>query len=170
MSDISNHKLNRMKKNDIIAILRETEEKMIGYRQSAQDNAGQICVLNDSIDDHMIEEATLKKTIQELNDSNKKLMDKIKFYQSQKESNKKRDNKILEYFEKGMIEKLNMVDDRNKELEGEVARLEELCRQRFFDNEKLENEKKEYIEEFKEKNEWREKLKSIKNTINELYI
>jgi chromosome segregation ATPase len=155
---MSDWKLNRMKKSDIIAVLRETETKLSGYRQSAQDNAGQICVLNDNIDDHMIEEATLKKTIQELNESNKKLMDKIKFYQSQKEKNKKRDNKILEYFEKGMIEKLNIVDDKNKELEDEVARLEELSKQRFFENEKLKNENKELIEECKDKNKWNEKL------------
>jgi predicted nuclease with TOPRIM domain len=85
-------------------------------------------------------------------------MDKIKFYQSQKEKNKKRDNKILEYFEKGMIEKLNIVDDKNKELEDEVARLEELSKQRFFENEKLKNENKELIEECKDKNKWNEKL------------
>jgi len=127
---MSDWKLNRMKKSDIIAILRETEEKMNGYRQSAQDNAGQICVLNDNIDDHMIEEATLKKTIQELNDSNKKLMDKVKFYQQQKENNKKRENKIEDYVNKGLIEKIELLEKENKEL----------------------------IEECTDKNKWNEKL------------
>tara|TARA_R100001440_G_scaffold451_2_gene1269 strand:- start:6474 stop:7112 length:639 start_codon:yes stop_codon:yes gene_type:complete len=130
-----------MKKGDIIKLFRETEEKLFGY-------PSEILELNERIDDHMIQEATLKKTINELNESNKKLMDKVKFYQQQKEKNKKRDNKIEDYINKGLIEKIEGLQEENKQFQGEIVRLEELSKQRFFENEKLSSELKNLNETF----------------------
>jgi hypothetical protein len=143
-SNISDHKLTRMKKSDIIALFRETEKKLfgadVGHKMFVNETNTEIEELNDRIDDHMIQEAMNVKTIQELNESNKKLMEKIKFYQDQKENGKKRENKISDYFEKGMLEKVEGLESLNKELEGEVVRLEELCKVRFNENEKLKKE------------------------------
>ena len=39
MSNISDHKLTRMKKEDIIKLFRETEEKLFGFTASAEKQA-----------------------------------------------------------------------------------------------------------------------------------
>lgn len=167
MSNISDHKLTRMKKEDIIKLFRETEEKLFGFTASAEKAVVEIEELNERIDDHMIQEAMNKKTINELNESNKKLMEKVKFYQNQKDNNKKRDNKIFDYFEKGMLEKIEGLEAHNKELQLEVIRLEELCKQKHNNIELLEKEKEELIEECKEKNKWNEKLQEHHDRSNE---
>jgi len=170
MSNTSDHKLTRMKKGDIIKLFRETEEKLFGFTASAEKAVVEIEELNERIDDHMIQEAMNKKTINELNESNKKLVEKVKFYQNQKDNNKKRENKISDYFEKGMLEKIEGLEQQNKELQEEVFRLEDLSKQRFFENEKfkvLEKEKEELIEECNEKNKWNEKLQEHHDRSNE---
>lgn len=139
MSNISDHKLTRMKKEDIIKLFRETEEKLFGFTASAEKAMVEIQELNERIDDHMIQEAMNKKTINELNESNKKLMDKVKFYQQQKENNKKKENKVADYLNNGLIEKVEL----------------------------LEKEKEELIEECKEKNKWNEKLQEHHDRSNE---
>lgn len=157
-SNMSDWKLNRMKKSDIIALFRETEQKLFGFTTSANKAVVEIEELNERIDDHMIQEDMNKKTINELNESNKKLMEKIKFHQVQKENGKKRENKISDYFEKGMLEKVEGLESHNKELEGEVVRLEELCKQKHDMIDKFEKEKEELIQECKDKNEKNELL------------
>lgn len=125
---MSDWKLNRMKKSDIIAVLRETETKLFGASQlvsDIDDYRAEINNLQDNIDTH-------KKTIQELNDSNKKLMDKIKFYQEQKENNKKRENKIEDYVNSGLIEKIKILENEKQEL------IEE-CKNKNSVNEELDN-------------------------------
>lgn len=129
-SNISDHKLTRMKKGDIITLFRETEQKLFGFTTSANKAVVEIEELNERIDDHMIQEAMNKKTINELNESNKRLMEKIKFYQDQKENNKKNDNKVADYINNGLLEKIQL----------------------------FEKEKQELIEECKGKNEWNEEL------------
>ena len=130
-------RLNRMKKSDIITVFRETEQMLFGFTTSANKAVVEIEELNERIDDYMVQEDMNKKTINELNESNKKLMEKVKFYQVQKENNKKKENKVADYVNNGLIEKIESLDERNQELQGEVVRLEGLSKQRFFENEKL---------------------------------
>jgi len=143
MSNISDHKLTRMKKGDIIKLFRETEEKLfganVGHKMFVEQTDTEIQELNERIDDHMIQEAMNKKTINELNESNKKLMEKVKFYQVQKENNKNKENKVADYLNNGLIEKIEL----------------------------LEKEKQELIEECKEKNKWNEKLQGHHDCSNE---
>lgn len=171
MSNISDHKLTRMKKGDIIKLFRETEEKLfgatVGHKMFVEETDTEMEELKNRIDDYMVQEDMNKKTINELNESNKKLMEKINFYQNQKENNKKRENKISDYFEKGMLEKVEGLEAENKELQGEVRRLEGVCKYRFKENETLKKEKEELIEECKEKNKWNEKLQEHHDCSNE---
>ena len=149
-SNISDHKLTRMKKGDIIALFRETEQKLLGtymLEEAVQElqwkvadeegknkkHVAEIEELNERIDDHMIQEDMNKKTINELNESNKKLMEKIKFYQDQKENNKKKDNKIADYLNNGLIEKI-------ESLEKEKEELIDVCKNKNEMNEALEEE------------------------------
>ena len=136
---MSDWKLNRMKKGDIIILLRKTEEKLFGFSESANKAVVEIEELNERIDDYMVQEDMNVKTIKELNESNKRLMEKVKFYQDQKENNKKKDNKIADYLNKGLIEKVEL----------------------------LEKEKEELIEECKEKNKWNEKIQQHHDLSNE---
>ena len=85
-------------------------------------------------------------------------MEKIKFYQVQKKNGSKRENKISDYFEKGMLEKVEGLEAHNRELQGEVVRLEELCKQKHDMVDKFEKNKEELIEECKDKNEKNEAL------------
>jgi chromosome segregation ATPase len=173
---MSDWKLNRMKKSDIITLLRKTEEKLAGFTASANKAVVEIEELNERIDDHMIQEDMNVKTINELNESNKKLMEKVKFYQNQKENNKKRENKISDYFEKGMLEKIEGLEQENKELQGEIVRLEGLSKQRFFENEKLKKEMNNLKETFElgsqcaedVHNSFYEKIKLLENEKEEL--
>jgi chromosome segregation ATPase len=120
----------------------------------------------------MIQEAMNKKTINELNESNKKLMEKVKFYQQQKENNKKKDNKVADYLNNGLIEKIELLE---KEKEDLIHKYEDQhnysCEMGdFIDKQKeekdklkekvelLEKEKEELIEECKEKNVKNEQL------------
>ncbi len=146
MSNTSDHKLTRMKKGDIIKLFRETEEKLFGFTASAEKAVVEIEELNERIDDHMIQEAMNKKTINELNESNKKLVEKVKFYQQQKENNKNKENKVADYVNNGLIEKIESLEVINKNLE---------------------KEKEELIEECKEKNKWNEKLQEHHDCSNE---
>ena len=91
---MSDWKLNRMKKDDIIYLLRKTEEKLAGFTASANKAVVEIEELNERIDDHMIQEDMNVKTINELNESNKRLMEKVKFYQVQKENNKNKEIRL----------------------------------------------------------------------------
>jgi len=160
MSNISNHKLGRMKKGDIIELFRETEAKLFGYPP-------EILELNERIDDHMIQEATLKKTIQELNESNKKLMNKVKFYQQQKEKNKKRENKIEDYVNKGLVEKIELLEKEKEDLTGMFNVVVKSEEEKVHKIELLEKEKEELIQECKEKNKWNEKLQGHHDFSNE---
>jgi chromosome segregation ATPase len=139
-SNISDHKLTRMKKGDIIALFRETEQKLFGFTTSANKAVVEIEELNERIDDHMIQEDMNKKTINELNESNKKLMEKVKFYQDQKENNKKKDNKIADYLNNGLIEKIESLEELNKNLEKEKEELIDVCKNKNEMNEALEEE------------------------------
>ena len=190
---MSDWKLNRMKKSDIIALLRETEQKLLGtymleeavkeLEWKVADEEGknkkhvvEIEELNDRIDDHMVQEDMNKKTINELNESNKKLMEKIKFHQVQKENNKNRENKISDYLNKGLVEKIEGLEERNQELQGEVIRLEEVCKFRFNENEKLKKEVDNLKETFElgsqcaedVHNSFYEKIKLLENEKEEL--
>jgi len=104
----------------------------------------EILDLNNQIDDFLIQEDMNKKTVQELNESNKKLMEKINFYVKQKENNTKKEHKINDYFDKGLVEQNNLLETKNLQLIADVAILE--------------NEKLELIEECKNKNETNELL------------
>jgi len=154
---MSDWKLNRMKKSDIIALLRETEEKLLGIfmleeavkelEWKVADEEGknkkhvvEIEELNERIDDHMIQEDMNKKTINELNESNKKLMEKIKFYQDQKENNKKKDNKVADYLNNGLIARIESLEELNKNLEKEKEELIDVCKNKNEMNEALEEE------------------------------
>ena len=147
---MSDWKLNRMKKSDIIALLRETEEKLLGIfmleeavkelEWKVADEEGknkkhvvEIEELNERIDDHMIQEAMNKKTINELNEVYEKLMEKIKFYQDQKENNKKKENKVADYLNNGLIEKIELLEKEKEDL------IEE-CKDKNESNEALEDE------------------------------
>lgn len=143
MSNISDHKLTRMKKEDIIKLFRETEEKLFGFTASAEKAMVEIQELNERIDDHMIQEAMNKKTINELNESNKKLMDKVKFYQQQKENNKKKENKVADYLNNGLIEKVELLEKEKEEL------IEE-CKEKNVKNEQLEEEVQKWKEQVEE--------------------
>ena len=172
-SNMTDWRLNRMKKSDIITLFRETEQMLFGFTTSANKAVVEIEELNERIDDYMVQEDMNKKTINELNESNKKLMEKIKFHQVQKENGKKRENKISDYFEKGMLEKVEGLESHNKELEGEVVRLEELCKQKHDMIDKFEKEKEELIDVCKNKNEMNEALEEeiekLKQDIDENY-
>ena len=147
---MSDWKLNRMKKSDIIALFRETEEKLLGIfmleeavkelEWKVADEEGknkkhvvEIEELNERIDDHMIQEAMNKKTINELNEVYEKLMEKIKFYQDQKENNKKKENKVADYLNNGLIEKIELLEKEKEDL------IEE-CKDKNESNEALEDE------------------------------
>ena len=147
---MSDWKLNRMKKSDIIALLRETEQKLLGIfmleeaikelEWKVADEEGknkkhvvEIEELNDRIDDYMVQEDMNVKTINELNESNKKLMEKIKFYQDQKENNKKKEYKVADYLNNGLLEKIEM-------LEKEKEDLIDVCKNKNEMNEALEDE------------------------------
>jgi chromosome segregation ATPase len=144
---MSDWKLNRMKKGDIIAVLRETEEKLfganVGHKMFVEQTDTEIQELNERIDDHMIQEAMNKKTINELNESNKKLMEKVKFYQDQKENNKKKDNKVADYINNGLIEKIELLEKEKQEL------IEE-CKEKNVKNEQLEEEVQKWKEQVEE--------------------
>jgi len=161
-TDVSDHALRRMKKECVVELFRETESKLhgatAGHNMFESATLTEIQELNDKNDDLLIQEAMNKKTIQELNESNKKLvesnkklMDKVNFYTKQKESTKRKDNKINDYFDKGLMEKIELLEKQKGELQLEIVRLEEISKQRFFEIEKL-------IEECKNKNETNEKL------------
>ena len=157
---MSDWKLNRMKKSDIIALLRETEEKLLGIfmleeavkelEWKVADEEGknkkhvvEIEELNERIDDHMIQEDMNKKTINELNESNKKLMEKVKFYQVQKENNKNKENKVADYLNNGLIEKIELLEKEKQEL------IEE-CKEKNERNEQLEEEVQKWKEQVEE--------------------
>ncbi len=142
-SNISDHKLTRMKKGDIITLFRETEQKLFGFTTSANKAVVEIEELNERIDDHMIQEAMNKKTINELNESNKRLMEKIKFYQDQKENNKKNDNKVADYINNGLLEKIQLFEKEKQEL------IEE-CKDKNEKNELLEEEVQKWKEQVEE--------------------
>jgi len=160
MSNISDHKLTRMKKGDIIALFRETEQKLLGtcmleeavkeLEWKLADEEGknkkhvvEIEELNDRIDDHMVQEDMNVKTINELNESNNKLMEKIKFYQVQKENNKNKDNKVADYLNNGLIEKIELLEKEKEEL------IEE-CKEKNVKNEELEEEVQKWKEQVEE--------------------
>jgi len=154
-TDVSDHALRRMKKECVVKLFRDVESKLhgatAGHNMFESATLTEIQELNDKIDDFLIQEAMNKKTIQELNESNKKLMEKVNFYTKQKESTKRKDNKINDYFDKGLMEKIELLEKQKGELQLEIVRLEEISKQRFFEIEKL-------IEECKNKNETNEKL------------
>jgi chromosome segregation ATPase len=160
MSNISDHKLTRMKKDDIIALFRETEQKLLGtcmleeavkeLEWKVADEEGknkkhvvEIEELNDRIDDHMVQEDMNVKTINELNESNNKLMEKIKFYQVQKENNKNKENKVADYLNNGLIEKIELLEKEKEEL------IEE-CKEKNVKNEELEEEVQKWKEQVEE--------------------
>jgi chromosome segregation ATPase len=160
MSNISDHKLTRMKKDDIIALFRETEQKLLGtcmleeavkeLEWKVADEEGknkkhvvEIEELNDRIDDHMVQEDMNVKTINELNESNNKLMEKIKFYQVQKENNKNKENKVADYLNNGLIEKIELLEKEKEEL------IEE-CKEKNVKNEALEEEVQKWKEQVEE--------------------
>jgi len=186
-TDVSDHALRRMKKECVVELFRETESKLhgatAGHNMFESATLTEIQELNEQIDDFLIQEAMNKKTVNELNESNKKLMEKVNFYVKQKESTKRKDNKINDYFDKGLMEKIELLEKQKGELQLEIVRLEEISKQRFFEIEKLketfklgsecaedvhnsfhkkiqclEKEKEELIEECKNKNETNEKL------------
>ena len=140
---MSDWKLNRMKKDDIIYLLRKTEEKLAGFTASANKAVVEIEELNERIDDHMVQEDMNKKTINELNESNKKLMEKVKFYQDQKENNKRKDNKVADYINNGLIEKIELLEKEKKELIQE-------CKTKCNWNEALEQEVQKWKEQVEE--------------------
>jgi len=136
-TDVSDHALRRMKKECVVELFRETESKLhgatAGHNMFESATLTEIQELNDKIDDFLIQEDMNKKTIQELNESNKKLMEKVNFYVKQKESTKRKDNKINDYFDKGLMEKIQCLEKQNKEL------IEE-CKNKNETNEKLEED------------------------------
>ena len=142
-SDVSDHALRRMKKECVVELFREVESKLhgasAGHNLFVNSADAEILDLNNQIDDFLIQEAMNKKTVQELNESNKKLMEKINFYVKQKEKNKEKENKVADYFDKGLVEKISGLEELKNNLENEVVRLEELSKQRFFEHEKLSN-------------------------------
>ena len=150
MSNTSDHKLTRMKKGDIIKLFRETEEKLfgatVGHKMFVEETETEMQELKNRIDDYMVQEDMNKKTINELNESNKKLVEKVKFYQQQKENNKNKENKVADYVNNGLIEKIESLEVINKNLE---------------------KEKEELIEECNEKNKWNEKLQEHHDCSNE---
>ena len=200
-TDVSDHALRRMKKECVVELFRETESKLhgatAGHNMFESATLTEIQELNDKNDDLLIQEAMNQKTIQELNESNKKhmrtaqelnksnikLMEKLTFYTKQKEKNKSKEDKINDYFDKGLTGKIELLEKQKGELQLEIVRLEEISKQRFFEIEKLketfklgsecaedvhnsfhekiqclEKEKEELIEECKNKNETNEKL------------
>lgn len=140
---MSDWKLNRMKKDDIIYLLRKTEEKLAGFTASANKAVVEIEELNERIDDHMIQEDMNVKTINELNESNKRLMEKVKFYQVQKENNKNKENKVADYLNNGLIEKIELLEKEKQEL------IEE-CKEKNEKNEQLEEEVQKWKEQVEE--------------------
>lgn len=140
---MSDWKLNRMKKSDIITLLRKTEEKLFGFTASANKAVVEIEELNERIDDHMIQEDMNVKTINELNESNKRLMEKVKFYQVQKENNKNKENKVADYLNNGLIEKIELLEKEKEELIQE-------CKEKNEKNEQLEEEVQKWKEQVEE--------------------
>jgi len=136
-TDVSDHALRRMKKECVVELFRETESKLhgatAGHNMFESATLTEIQELNEQIDDFLIQEAMNKKTVNELNESNKKLMEKVNFYVKQKESTKRKDNKINDYFDKGLMEKIQCLEKQNKEL------IEE-CKNKNETNEKLEED------------------------------
>jgi hypothetical protein len=179
-TDVSDHALRRMKKECVVELFRETESKLhgatAGHNMFESATLTEIQELNDQNDDLLIQEAMNHKTIQELNESNKKLMEKINFYVKQKESTKRKENKINDYFDKGLIEQNNHLEKQNLQLISDVAILEsemEKLKETFKLGSEcaedvhnsfhkkiqcLEKQNKELIEECKNKNETNEKL------------
>lgn len=179
-TDVSDHALRRMKKECVVELFRETESKLhgatAGHNMFESATLTEIQELNDQNDDLLIQEAMNQKTIKELNESNKKLMEKINFYVKQKESTKRKENKINDYFDKGLIEQNNHLEKQNLQLISDVAILEsemEKLKETFKLGSEcaedvhnsfhkkiqcLEKEKEELIEECKNKNETNEKL------------
>ena len=143
-SDVSDHALRRMKKDCVVELFRKTEEKLhgasAGHNLFVNSADAEILDLNNQIDDFLIQEAMNKKTVQELNESNKKLMEKINFYVKQKEKNKEKDNKMNDYFDKGLVEKIRGLEELKKNLENEKLELIEECKEKNEMNEQLEEE------------------------------
>tara|TARA_R110002050_G_scaffold111897_4_gene225915 strand:- start:200 stop:901 length:702 start_codon:yes stop_codon:yes gene_type:complete len=143
-SDVSDHALRRMKKDCVVELFRKTEEKLhgasAGHNLFVNSADAEILDLNNQIDDFLIQEAMNKKTVQELNESNKKLMEKINFYVKQKEKNKEKDNKMNDYFDKGLVEKISGLEELKKKLENEKLELIEECKEKNEMNEQLEEE------------------------------
>jgi len=139
-SNMTDWRLNRMKKSDIITVFRETEQMLFGFTTSANKAVVEIEELNERIDDHMIQEDMNKQTINELNESNKKLMEKVKFYQQQKENNKNKENKVADYVNNGLIQKIESLEELNKNLEKEKEELIDVCKNKNEMNEALEEE------------------------------
>jgi len=143
---MSDWKLNRMKKSDIIALLRETEEKLLGIFMLEE----AVKELEWKLADEEGKNKKHVKTINELNESNKKLMEKIKFYQDQKENNKKKDNKVADYVNNGLVAKIESLEAINKNLEKEKEELIQECKTKCNWNEALEEEVQKWKEQVEE--------------------
>jgi len=153
-SDVSDHALRRMKKECVVELFRKTEEKLhgatAGHNMFVNSADAEILDLNNQIDDFLIQEDMNKKTVNELNESNKKLMEKIKFYQDQKENNKNKENKVADYVNNGLIEKIESLEVINKNLEKEKQELIEECKGKNEWNEELQEEVQKWKEQVEE--------------------
>ena len=132
-TDVSDHALRRMKKECVVELFRETESKLhgatAGHNMFESATLTEIQELNDKIDDFLIQEAMNQKTIQELNESNKKLV----------ESNKKL-NETFKLGSECAEDVHNSFYEKIQCLEKEKEELIEECKNKNETNEKLEED------------------------------
>ena len=132
-TDVSDHALRRMKKECVVELFRETESKLhgatAGHNMFESATLTEIQELNDKNDDLLIQEAMNQKTIQELNESNKKLV----------ESNKKL-NETFKLGSECAEDVHNSFHEKIQCLEKEKEELIEECKNKNETNEKLEED------------------------------
>ena len=153
-SNISNHKLTRMKKEEIINFFRDMETKhyemwkaniLIGNTAEKE-----IENVNEELAVAEAENHKFKQTIQELNETNNKLVKRVKYFEEKKELDKKRAESPPKIMKK-IIQMNDALEKQNENLESQITSLESK-------NGLLEDHNKSLIEECKRKNEENEDL------------
>tara|TARA_R110002012_G_scaffold136456_2_gene290872 strand:- start:1083 stop:1691 length:609 start_codon:yes stop_codon:yes gene_type:complete len=168
-SDHSNHKLRRMKKEGVVDLFREMEKlhyKLWETKISLGNTAGeQAQRIENLLDDLAIAEAEnhkFKSTVQELNESNNKLVKRVKFLEEKQKIAKKNEESPPKLFKK-LIEV-------NTELEKEKEDLIEECKNKNIINEKLVDDIEGLNQEMVDQKHFYEKTLGRQNDRLSLYL
>ena len=159
-SDISTNMLHKMVKAEVMELFRDMETKHYEmWKANIQigDTAEkEIENINENLAVAEAENHKFKQTIQELNETNNKLVKRVKYFEEKKEIDKKREESPPKIFEK-LIQMNEALEKQNENLENQTKLLEahnksliEECKNKNEENENLEEEVQKWKEQVEE--------------------